>query len=253
MSVGALELPLPAGRAQEKLLDPVVSLLLHFYTHCLNENLNDKLAKLNGTSNQAVPIAHAFDFDPDEPRGHKVKRPVPSLYMWWPGQSTETSVTTFVVRRLRNIHMMYIAEELPSRSALELRTGLLNAVAAVLTENSNNGYHPTFPQSGYDGAAVGTYVKDLVGEVATWDFRFLGSQAIRRIGIDDASTAKVGTKTSGKDYPALVAVVEVEELTKRTSSTVPIADSPMTICHDGVPVIERTLTYPDGSNTPDGI
>jgi len=253
MSVGALELPIPAGRAQEKLSDPVVSLLLDFYAHCLNANLNTKLAKLNGTSSQAVPSKHAFDFDPDEPRGHKVKRPVPSLYIWWPGQSTESLFTTFIVRRLRNIHLMYIAEELPSRAALELRTGLLNAVASVLTQCSNDGFHPTFPQSGYDGVATGTYVKDLIGDTATWDFRFIGSRAIRRIGIDDASVFKVGAKASGKDYPALVAIVEVEELTKQSSVTIPIADSPVSICHDGVPVLERTFTYPDGSYTPDGI
>ena len=140
---------------------------------------------------------------------------------------------------------MYIAEELPSRGALELRTGLLNAVSSALTEASINGYHPDYS---YNGKPAGTMLKNSIGEPNSWDFRYLGSSQIRRIGIDDSSTAKVGTKASGRDYPALVAIVEVEEMVDRSDVTVPLADSPVDVCHDGIQLLDRTFTYQDGSD-----
>ena len=81
--VGPLTLPIQAGATNAKLEDPVVEVLLDYLAWSLNNDLSAKLAQLTGTSSVAVPTANVFTFDPFEPRGHSVKRPVPSLFVWW--------------------------------------------------------------------------------------------------------------------------------------------------------------------------
>lgn len=247
-TVGALTLPLEAGRAQEKLADPIVAGLLDFLAWSLNTQLNAKLAQLNGTSSIAVPDANAHDWNPLEPRGHKVKLRVPTFHVWWPGQSTDVQFTVTKRQRTRNVHAMYIAEELPTRAALDLRSGLFNAVDSVLSDACNNGSHPDYS---YGNDPLGMPLTRSIGAAQSWDFSYMGSQAIQRIGIDDPNTTKVGTKVSGRDYPALVAVIAVREMVTRRENNQPMADAPINICNNGVEILGRTLTYPDGSNAPE--
>jgi len=235
--VGGLQLPVPAGAAGEKLTDPVVEALLDFSAFYIKNACDAKVANFSpaGTQVDACPVANQFTFDPLEARGHQVKLPVPSLYVFWQGDSKSVEWTIFHTYRVREIHLMYAFEELPSITAMTQRHGLLNSVDAALHKMSKRQLHSSFTPSilgpTVTTAGVCMGISQALGDRGVVDWKWLGGHK-GRFGIDEGPLAeRRAAKKSGRDFPALLGKFEVwERITEKTMS-------------DGL--------YPTGDGTPD--
>jgi hypothetical protein len=253
--VGALTLPLAAGRPKDAIVDPVVEALLDFLSFSLNDALNTKLGSMNGFSEQAVPPGNRYAFDPTEPQGHKARFRLPSLFMWWDGKSQWWEWSQLQDARRRFISLLYVFEEPPGRDALELRRGLFAAVDSTLLKAAQRGYHSSYA---YNGAAPGTMLINSLGDYGTWAWDYMGGQGIQRIGIGDSNTSNFGmreptSRDAGRSRPAFAARFMVEELVQAEQKVYPddlLQDSPADIQHNGAPLLSRVLGAPDGSNAP---
>ena len=241
--VGPLDLPLEAVGAT--LADPVVTALLPYLSHCLNADLNPRLALMTGTSAEAAPATNLFAWDPTEPRAHNVRLPVPSLFVWWGGESQLQQLGPLLWVRERTLRAIYVFDELPGLDQFAARTGLLNAVDASLAKAAQRDRHPTYAPP---GLPAGTEVSRSIGEPHAWAWQYLGCAALQRFGIDDASYTTGGTKkkASGRDYPALAASFRVQERVAPEQAE-RLEDGPATITTFGVDIFERELQGADGS------
>jgi hypothetical protein len=207
--VGGLTLPLAAGSAQQRIADPIVDALLDFLAWSLGNDLSARLANLTGTSAVAVPTTNRFAYDPTSPRGHSVRVPVPALFCWWDGQSQAVDHTTVRRKRTRVVRALYVFDELPHTDQLVVREGLFAAVDASFTKAAHYGHHSSYA---YGSAATGTPLVSSVGDPGSWAWRYVGGQGVQRFQIDEASTANVGRRAAGRDWPAFAASFAVEEL-----------------------------------------
>lgn len=255
--VGATLLPLPAGRPKEKLADPIVEGLLNFLGWCLCNDLDAKLAQLAGTSETASPPDNRYAFDPTEPQGHKARFRLPALFVWWDGTSQSKQHTQLQKLRERNVDALYIFQELPSRAALELRSGLFAAVDACFTKAAERGGYPTYS---YNGKTPGTTLEESIGDPNTWEWSYVGGQGIRRIGIGDSNAGNFGDRnpsatSAGQRHPAFAARFLVRELVlmAQPDSSNLTQDSPVAITHNGALLLTRTLPGPDGQTTPPSV
>jgi hypothetical protein len=250
--VGALTLPVPvASPTTAKLTDPVVEAILDYLAWSLNTDLSMRLAQLTGTSTTAVPTANRFTFDPFEPRGHSVRRPVPALFVWWDGTSTPYPFSQLHNGRQRTISVMYIFDELPALAEMDRRSGLMAAVEASVVKALDRRHHPSYS---YNSMPLGTPIDESVGDAHQWDVAYLGGQGIQRVGIDDTSTTPALDRPSGRHYPAFVALLRVRELVQPVQPSAPdgeLHDSLFTIKNDGVTIMERVLEAPDGQGAPE--
>ncbi len=249
--IGALTLPLMAGVVGDKLEDPVVEAMLDFLGFYLNNDLNSKLANLRGTSSVASPADNRYSWDPSEPRGHKIKRPAPSLFVFWDGRSQVLPFSQLQRVRNRHVDALYVFDELPSDTALELRSGLFNAVDGVFAKAADRNYHPLYS---YNNTTLGTRLDESIGDLGHWEWTYVGGQGIRRVGIGDTNVSNLGARTAGRHYPGFAGRFLVRELIQPTQPEDPanvLRDSPMTINNDGVEILDRTLEAPDGADAPD--
>jgi len=245
--VGALELPVPAGTARDKLEDPIIEEMLSFGAFCLKDALDQKLHNLVGTPSDAVPVDNRFSFDPMHPRGHHVKLPLPALFMWWDGESTAEQWSSIYYMRIRMIHVLYAFSELPGLEEMIIRAGLLNAVDATFHRMSLWRSHPDYKN--------GQSIRSLVAPTCQIEWFYLGG-APGRFGIDEGPLAhRRAAKTSGRDFNALKGRFRVHERVTPRDLTEDdyMQDMEFDIkAADGehsetIDFMSRTLTAPDGT------
>ena len=248
--VGALTLPVPAGTSQAQFTDPVVAALLDFLAWSLNNDLNSKLTNMTALEAAAISTAtpnNRYPFDPFHPRGHSIKRRVPALYVWWPGESTVWRPNMTQKARTRDIHALYVTEEHSAFDEMERRVGLMAAVDASWHKAALRGAHPSYS---YNSKPTGTPLEDSTGEYASWDWEYVGGQAIRRVNVDDPNTTHVGGRAQGQSLPGFAAVFRVRELVLAPILTDPddvTTDSTFALTHDGADIdFDRVLEAPDG-------
>jgi hypothetical protein len=245
--VGALTLPYTAGASPAEVDDPFVDGLMSLLAHYVKEALDNRLANVLGAPTDACPVANRFAFDPFEREANYVKRPVPSLFVWWDGNSTVWRPSIVIHGRERTVRAMYIYPELPKESRLTDRRGLFNAVDAAWAKASHRGGHPTWS---YNGKPLGTRLDESWGPPWSVEWEWMGGGGVQRIGIDDANTRPTGRKVSGRDYPAFVAMFRVREIVENRTMTDPYdvtRDTQASLYNDDVLVKDGYLTSPDGS------
>lgn len=247
-AVGPLPLPIAAGALGDRIADPAVDALLDFLSYSLNASLNAKLANVAGTSTTAVPTANRFPFNPTDPRGHHVRLPVPSLFVWWDGKSQPFERMSAIYEyRQRELQVLYVFDELPSMAAMTVRAGLLAAVDATFFKAAERGYDPAYA---YGSAAAGQLLQFMAADPDLFSFTYQGGSP-GRFGIN----APEGGADSGRDYPALRGSFLVRERIEQPTMTDEdvAGDVDLTIrASDGsssqaVDLMQRYLPGPDGS------
>jgi hypothetical protein len=245
-AVGALDLPLASAGAGVALTDPVVELLLAFSGHVLTADIDPRLADLAGTATASCPAAKRFPYAWNEPRGHEVSFPRPSLFCWWDGQSTVVPWSQLYSFRHRQLHLLYCFPELPGRLALEKRTGLMNAIDASLTRWFRMQRHPTFQHNGITGGLIARTVAapDHAGDRLHIDW--LGGRGLPRIGVGETNQGRAGRKTSGQDFPGYAALFEVKERIDWLDASVENAGGTAALHHDeSEQLLERYFLPPE--------
>lgn len=246
--VGALTLPLPAGASQAQLADPVVEALLDFLAWTLCHDLDAKLGQLLATGATAVPAANRYSYDPFEARGDRVRRRVPSLFVWWDGQSQPWRPTQLQRGRQREVKALYIFQEHPGHAEMARRSGMFAAVDASWAKAADLGGHPSYS---YGGKPAGTLLENSVGDWGSWDWEYLGGRGVQRVGIDDPNTDQLGVHVSGQHFPAFAAVFSVREVIVSSQPVDPTnvtTDSPFATTEGGAPMLDRTLEPTDGQD-----
>ena len=253
--VGGLTLPVAAGATNATLADPVIVGLLDFLGWMLETELNAKLATQTDLAKTACPSANRFAWNPLEPTAHKAKLPIPGLWMWQHESSRLLPFTTVLARRQRTLRLLYLAEETPRETGHARRAGLLAAVDAVFCKASDWQRHPSY---GYGSSADGTPLYQSLAELGTFAWRYVGGSMVR-FGIDGGPPVEVNVseKSSGRDFPGLVGVIEVDEVVGSGTMS-----DPADVLVDGSLVIDagdgetgevvddfltRALDAPDGS------
>lgn len=204
--VGGLTLPVPAATAGDILTDPVAYHLLQLSALAIKEALDPRLLAFlpANTHTDACPAANRFNFDPTSPRGHAVKLPKPSLFVWWEGVSSWSRVTSGRDIRTRTLNVLYVFEELPSQDSMIERHGLMNVVDASLFRLGQRQINFNYEN--------GKTLSELFGDRGAVSWNYNGGQP-GRFGIDEGpGAARRAAKKSGRDWPALFASFMVEEL-----------------------------------------
>lgn len=271
-NVGALPLPVAAGVANARLADPMVDALLDYVAFWIKDSLDAQLAQQTGFSSDAVPVGHRFPFDPMHPQGVTVEIPAPALFLWWAGQSSRIEWTTVHDVRQRELHMMYVAEELPNQERTIRRAGLLGAVDAAMFKAGQRRLHPSYTPTQYGeivaGAAAGMSVTQAIADLGAASAEYTGGQVVR-VGVNDDDMNPAlppGERDSGRDFPALLGVWLVREkvLAETLDGSLPFAGTegaggdamPDLLFNisagDGeseqvAPFMDRVLGAPDGS------
>lgn len=251
-AVGGLQLPIPGGTEKERLADPVVDALLDFAAFYIKDALDNKLQRLTGTSADAVPEANRFPFDPTQARGHAKKLPLPSLFVWWEGQSSSEEQTTRYKVRSRVIEFMYAFGELAHLEEMERRAGLLNAVDAAMHQMAAWQVRSDF---GHGDVPNGSWITTTVADIQFFEWTWMGGQP-GRFGIGEGPRAERRfAKKSGRDWPALKGSWLVEERVAHKTLQDPedlMNDVPVSIygsdgeSTDVVHLMDRYLQSPDG-------
>ncbi len=247
-TVGPQTLPLASEGQGEDLADPVAEAIADFIAWSLNYDLSAKLADLPGTGTVALPSGHVFTIDPMAKQGQRVKRPVPSLFVWWSGVESVTPWTVFQDQSLKTYNLLYVFRELPDKASTIDRSGVLAAVSRSIAYAAQAGGHPSYS---YNSKPAGTMLIDSIGTlgVKDWSWRYDGGQAIQRIGIDDPNTRSLGDHKSGRDYPAFAARFTVRELVGRAEATDWTNDSLATVKNNGVEILQRYSEGIDGDES----
>lgn len=157
-SIGLLDYPVQASGADPAIGDPVLYGLADYFRFWLRDGLNGALATVVGTSDDAVPEANVFFWDPAQyftrGRGDGAANTVPSLFVWRMGSKIVRSSITDVLRRSQ-IGVCWIFDELTLPAALGRRYGLAAAADAIFMTACDRTYHPLY---GYSGDAAGTSI-----------------------------------------------------------------------------------------------
>jgi len=246
--VGPQTLPLDGDASITQLDDPIVSALLSLLAHVTKATLDPRLANIPSAPADACPVANRFAFDPFDPRANHVRRPVPSLFVWWDGKSTPWNHTILIKGRIRRIRAMYIYPDLPSQDSLDDRRGLFSTVDAAWAKASERGGHPTWS---FNGKPTGTRLEHSWGYPQRLDWEWIGGQEVRRVGIDARTPEQL--KKSGRDYPGFVALFQVREEIEGRQPVDPddvTRESTVALWEDDVPILERYFGGPDGSEDP---
>ncbi len=151
-NIGALTVPVPVGSFNSDFDDPTVSGLADYLRFWLRDGLNTKLSNMAGTSIDAVPAANVYKF---KPGAFYSRQSVPALYVWWDNKSSlvqERTTLAYDMRR-REIHVLWLYDELVAPDALGPRHGILGAADAILMRAAERGRHPSYA---YGSDAPGT-------------------------------------------------------------------------------------------------
>ncbi len=265
-AVGRLQLPLDAGVINTQIDDPVVTGILDYLAFWLRASLNTKLANLEGTSADAVPVINRFPWDPRSyfVRGRQdgAATPFPALYCWWNGKSSFAPRASLTEMRQRPIGFAWIFDELELPGALEDRHGLLAAADAAVSSALSLRYHPAY---GVGDGRVGSCVPVELGLTGP-GWRYDGGTPTMMAAIPGSGAANSGL-ASGRDtghvnraYPALHGTIQVWEKVGQFFPADPgdvlqevqttIATNAEGSTDDAADIFERYLEAPDGTENP---
>ena len=258
-AVGALQLPVPDGVVGDKISDPLVDAILDFASFYIKDALDGKLVNVlpAGLMVDAVPEKNRYDFDPLEPRGLQVTLPVPSLFVWWGGESRVMPMTTIYNYRVRVIDLLYVFPELPKMSEMVRRAGLMSTVDAAMHKMSKRQIHYAYE---YNGMPKGMGISQAIAPLDVVSWEYMGGKP-GRFGIDEGPGAeRRAVKKSARDYPALKGSFTVYERVNQRTMEDPadvLHDSPMSINaagegSDAAFFMDRVLGAPDGTEEDDG-
>lgn len=249
-NVGNLALPIPAGALNAALTDPTCIGLLDYLGFWLKNNLDAKLAQMQGTGADACPTANRFPWDP---AGYFVRQSVPALYVWWDGRSTRREQTMLLEQRDRTINAVYVFEELAGPTGLTARAGLMAAVDAIFAKASERGRHPSY---GYGSDADGTPIWKSLNLI---HLGYIGGEvgAMAPVPSGGATPGGPGDGAVIRFYPSLRAQFSVSESIDQDTLQDPtdvLRDLPFQIetnetgdPTDTVPYMTRYLVGPDGA------
>lgn len=252
-AVGGVTLPLDAGDINAKLEDPIVEALLDLSAWYIKWAIDAKISRFTGTESDAVPADRRYSFDPLEPRGIQIKLNPPCLFVYWRGESKWTNQTQLYATRSREIHMLYVFQELPAKAEMNLRSGLFNAVDAAMFQMCKR---QAIAGYSYGDDPLGTWINKTLADLNTIEWDWMGGKP-GRFGIDEGPLAeRRAAKRSGRDYPALMGKWMVDERVALATLEDPTDVTPDIAfelkASDGettetVVVINGILPAPDGS------
>jgi hypothetical protein len=262
VNVGAIVLPLAAGTTNTAIGDPLVTGLLDYLSFCLADALDAKLANLQGTSPHAVLAKNRFPWDPADyfVRGHEDGdlSPFPALYVWRRGKGKREQLTQIIEARRVDVGVLYVFDELVLPGALEDRYGLRTTVDAAFADAGANGFHPDY---GYAGAPLGTPIKTSL-QLAGWGLIYEGGEEGMMAPIPGQSQA-LGRGSDGhviRAYPTLMgsftaweaigqrALRDPQDVTPGITATISVPGNGG--LPDALPIMQRILSAPDGSELP---
>lgn len=241
--VGGLTLPITAEQSGEQLADPMVKELLARSAHAIRLDLTNRFRNIRpvGSITDPVPPDNMFPFNPMEPRGIKVKLPLPALFIWWEGDSRWKDWSQLKWLRERDLHLMYVFTEPPQIEALTERVGVLNAVDACLFKMSQRRVYPTYEDN--------RTAADVIGGRCAASWQWMGGR-MGRFGIDEGPNAeRRAKKRSGRDWPALKGRFMVKELVEPRMACDPDdanIEGQAVIHGNDYPLLERVLEGWDG-------
>lgn len=265
-TIGGLTLPIPAGIAGQRVVDPAVDCILAFLGWTLRDTLDARLAMhtgltATGTPATAVATANQFGHSPLEPRAHKVRLPVPSLFLWWDGDSISREWTVCYRVRERQLKALWMFPELASIDEMQRRRGLWAAADSSLARCAERGRHPLYGWTDPVSGTVhlpGTPIARMISDAGTVSWEYMGGQSVRW-GIEDSDPASPGAgvnERTARDWPGLAAKFRLIERIEHDQMTDPAdvnrdmaasiygadsdTDSPVLI-------LERIAGAPDGS------
>jgi hypothetical protein len=264
--VGPLTLPIPAGTAGQRLVDPAVDYLLAFLGWTLRNTLDAKLAThtgivATGATPTAVAVANQFSYSPLEPRATKVRLPVPSLWLWWDGESVSREWTLCKRIRERQYKALWLFPELPKGTEMQRRQGLYSAADAAFARAAERGRHPLYSYTDtYSGTVypAGMPIAQMLGDRDAFSWEYIGGMAVRW-GIEDADPDAPGSNVAERcrrDWPGLAAKFRVQELIGADVLEDPAdVNRDMQVSIYGTDggfdettwIMDRTLGAPDGS------
>lgn len=217
-NVGGFVLPIPAGALNDPLVDPVLLGLGDFLRFMLKDGLDAKLARIQGTSPDALPAGNLFPYDPST---YFVRNQTPALYVWWPGRAVRVPWRLTYDVRVRRIAALYVFDEIVAPGGLETRHGLTAAVDAVFARAAELGGHPAY---GYEGAPPGTALYTSLG-IEGWTYE--GGEPGYLTAIPSASAHEGLSATDGavqRGYPSLRCEFAVYEKIGALGAPVPGVD-----------------------------
>lgn len=254
-NVGGTTLPVPAGALNSSLDDPAVKGLLDYLAFWIKNTLDTKLANMTGPVNKpvtdAAPAANRYPFNPESLH---VKMNVPALFVWWDGKSQAFDYTLVKARRVRELSVAYVFDEVRMPAGLSARAGLIAAVDACFAKAEERGDHPAY---GYNGDPLGTPIAQSLQWI---DWQYLGGQeGFYRETLSESLRTSRDEGGVQRGYPALTARFRISELIAPDTLEDPtdvLGDSVISIAiGDGEStavsgLFDRELPGPDGSEQP---
>lgn len=259
--IGALDLPLAAGAANERIADPVLDGLLDYFAYWLNDGLNARLAQHAGVKRgaalcTAVPAAQRFPWNPMDSQAEKFRLDPPCLFLWWADESAlavkEEQSTIIYSLETRILRLLWLFPEMPSTDQYILRTSVLSAADALLHQSSVRQRHRLYS---YGGRPAGTPIAECIAAPGMLEWNYVGGK-MSRWGLNDQDPSSSGINFDCKrDWPCLIGVVRVREKVADATMLDPqdvTGDLAFTLdgaveSDETIPMMERYLDSPDGS------
>ena len=261
-TVGPLDLPIPAGAANSPITDPLITGLLAYIGHWLKIGLDAKLAVLGGPDTTAVtdacPTANRFDFDP---KGWWTRAVIasqqPCLFIWHKSAKRFPQSTVYDMRE-RQIGVLYVFPEFNAPRGFPTRTGLMNAVDAIIRRAFDRGAHPTYEN--------GVQFTDTIADVDTLEVYLDGTEEGFEFASPQTGAGAGGQPDGGFEqygFPTLRGTIIARERIGADTFEDPddiLGDITFTITHNeqgdvanGLDVLEGVFPAPDGSEDGDEV
>jgi len=206
-SVGAITIPVAAGASLSAATDTIVAGILDFFAFTLKTALDAKLAALVGTSADACPVANRFPYSQGTwwPRN-----PVPALYVTWEGKSRPVPDTLVYNKRIRELSVFYVFDEIYAPDGLDAREALMALADSALATASSNGRHPSYTPP---GGTAGQLLSWAIAEPGMLAWEYTGGEYGRMMPVpmSDAKAGGDGEGANVRFYPCLQGRVEVHE------------------------------------------
>jgi hypothetical protein len=245
-TVGSLSLPLDAGTADTAFDDPLLAGLLDYFAHWLNYDLNPRLANLSGRTDEAVPAANRYAYDPGRTFNRKS---IPALYMWRE-KATRHAWSTVVDELRSTVRCFYIFEELDKPEGLRDMNGLFGVVASTLSRATRIERHATWAYGAFPANTDITRVLGIDGWDLLGDIDFI--EAIPEPGSKPVTAQRNATGDGAQQhfFPIISATWTVREFIEPSQATELVAGATVTRQHDGLTLDERNLP-PTAPSLPD--
>lgn len=207
--VGLLPLPIPSGGVESVFDDPTILGLLAYFRFWIRDHLAVRFQDPNSLVPDPLPEGSTYPYDP---MGNWVREPVPALYMWWAGRSSQGDYSMLLSKRVRTLRMMYVFGSVPTPVAATVYAGVPAAVDAVLHKAVDRGFHTAF---GYGESPAGTHIAVMLNLVK---LSYDGGEPLWMAAVPATSSMPGGPSEGNITdvYPTLVAQFTVEELISQT-------------------------------------